>query len=250
MSSDTKHCMRSGTSSHVCTSAHQQELHACRQGQADTVVTSLTDGCPSLPDYARKGVLDLVYSRPDFYPMPSWTHLSQLHGPKVGMAMLSCAPAVHTSTALLATLCIRHKPCCLATLVRLCKDLRYETHTLHFASCTFSVSMGPLTMQHFHSGAHDAMQVLLLGDAAHTMSPVLGQGLNSGLEDVAVFAQCLEQHQGDVDAALPAYNVQRLPDIQAIMTMNEVLASSDAGLASQVTLPYWLCSTCCPSCVQ
>lgn len=85
-------------------------------------------------------------------------------------------------------------------------------------------------------------QVVLLGDAAHTMSPVGGQGLNSGLEDVAVFAQCLEQHQGKVDSALLAYNLARLPDIQALMTMNEVMASNDAGLACQVGLACCSCS--------
>ena len=78
------------------------------------------------------------------------------------------------------------------------------------------------------------LQTVLLGDAAHTMTPALGQGLNSGLEDVAVFAQCLEQHQGDVDATLPAYNRLRLPDVRAIMTINEVVASNDIGLTIQV----------------
>lgn len=78
------------------------------------------------------------------------------------------------------------------------------------------------------------LQTVLLGDAAHTMSPVLGQGLNVGIEDVAVFAQCLEQHQGNVDTALPAYNKARLPDVEAIMTINEVASSQDSGLASQV----------------
>ena len=66
------------------------------------------------------------------------------------------------------------------------------------------------------------------------MSPVMGQGLNSGLEDVGVFAECLRQHQGNVDTALPAYNQQRLPDLQAIMTINEVVASSQVGLRVQV----------------
>ena len=66
------------------------------------------------------------------------------------------------------------------------------------------------------------------------MSPVLGQGLNAGLEDVAVFADCLQQHHGNVDTALPAYNTRRLPDVQAIMTVNEVVASSDVGLSVQV----------------
>ena len=43
----------------------------------------LQSGGPSLPDYARKAVIELAQSKPDFYPMPSWTHLSQLHGPRV-----------------------------------------------------------------------------------------------------------------------------------------------------------------------
>ena len=85
-----------------------------------------------------------------------------------------------------------------------------------------------------YRGDTGALQTVLLGDAAHTMSPVLGQGLNSGVEDVAAFAQCLEQHQGNVDATLPAYNKLRLPDVQAILTINEVLAANDIGLASQV----------------
>ncbi len=75
------------------------------------------------------------------------------------------------------------------------------------------------------------------------MSPILGQGLNSGMEDVAVFAQCLEQQQGNVDTALLAYNKARLPDIQAIMTINEVVASFDVGLASQVQPA---CLSCLP----
>ncbi len=79
------------------------------------------------------------------------------------------------------------------------------------------------------------LQIVLLGDAAHTMSPVLGQGFNSGMEDVIKFAQCLEQHQGNVDAALPVYNKARLPDIHAILLLNELAASFDIGLRTQVT---------------
>ena len=78
------------------------------------------------------------------------------------------------------------------------------------------------------------LQTILLGDAAHTMSPALGQGLNAGLEDVDVFAQCLKDYNSNIDVALPAYTEARLPDIRAIMTMNEVIASSDVGVESQV----------------
>ena len=78
-----------------------------------------------------------------------------------------------------------------------------------------------------------AVQTVLLGDSAHTMSPVMAQGLNSGLEDVVVFAQLLQQCQGNVDSALPAYSQARLPDIEALLTINELVSSSDLGLNSQ-----------------
>ncbi len=57
----------------------------CSHSEGDTarVVKLLHESAPSLPGYARKAVIDLVQSKPQFYPMPSWTHLSQLHGPKV-----------------------------------------------------------------------------------------------------------------------------------------------------------------------
>ena len=61
--------------SHVC--------FACRRGRTDEVIAVLQSDGPSLPDYARKAVIELAQSKPDFYPMPSWTHLSQLHGPRV-----------------------------------------------------------------------------------------------------------------------------------------------------------------------
>ena len=78
------------------------------------------------------------------------------------------------------------------------------------------------------------LQVVLMGDAAHTMTPILGQGLNCGLEDVAVFAQILEQHQGNVDTALPAYNTARWPDVEALLNINELMANKDYPLNPQV----------------
>ena len=63
-----------------------------------------------------------------------------------------------------------------------------------------------------------------MGDAAHTMTPVLGQGCNSGLEDASIFATILRE-QKDFDTALPAFTDARLPDIQALVALNEVVAS-------------------------
>ena len=73
-----------------------------------------------------------------------------------------------------------------------------------------------------------------MGDAAHTMTPILGQGLNCGLEDVAVFATHLKQHQGNVDTALPAYNTARWPDVEALLNINELVANKDYSLDPQV----------------
>ena len=67
---------------HYCLSVIWYGL--CRQGKIDDTVELLTTSAPSMPDYIRTAVIDLVKSQPEFYPMPSWTHLSQLHGPKVG----------------------------------------------------------------------------------------------------------------------------------------------------------------------
>ena len=69
------------------------------------------------------------------------------------------------------------------------------------------------------------------------MHPVLGQGLNVGLEDAMLFVQCLERHGSNVDTALPAFNTERTPDIHAILTINEAVASG-MGIASQVNVAH------------
>lgn len=78
------------------------------------------------------------------------------------------------------------------------------------------------------------LQTVLLGDAAHTMSPILGQGLNCGLEDVQVLANLLQQHQGNLDQALPAYNTARWPDGEAMLNINEIVARSNYTLTTKV----------------
>ncbi|MGA4844929.1 FAD-dependent monooxygenase [Streptomyces sp. G5(2025)] len=58
-------------------------------------------------------------------------------------------------------------------------------------------------------------RVALLGDAAHAMTPNLGQGACQALEDAVTLAHCLDA-TADTDAALRSYDRLRRPRTQAI----------------------------------
>lgn len=53
--------------------------------------------------------------------------------------------------------------------------------------------------------------VCLMGDAAHSVLPPVGEGMNSGLEDTVIFHQCLQSSE-----VFAEYNRRRLPDLQAL----------------------------------
>ncbi|WP_336375847.1 NAD(P)/FAD-dependent oxidoreductase [Aureisphaera galaxeae] len=59
-------------------------------------------------------------------------------------------------------------------------------------------------------------KTLLLGDAAHAIVPFYGQGMNASFEDVVVFDEVLEQHEGDWHATFKAYEKARKKDTDAI----------------------------------
>jgi 2-polyprenyl-6-methoxyphenol hydroxylase-like FAD-dependent oxidoreductase len=69
--------------------------------------------------------------------------------------------------------------------------------------------------------------VTLLGDAAHPMTPNLGQGACQAMEDAVVLAACLSGTR-DVDAALRHYEARRIPRTSRI-----VLASRRIGDMAQ-----------------
>jgi kynurenine 3-monooxygenase len=74
-----------------------------------------------------------------------------------------------------------------------------------------------VTADRFHCG-----RVILVGDAAHTMLPFYGQGINCGFEDVRVMLDVLSRYdERDIGAALGAVSTARKPACDAVTTLSE-----------------------------
>lgn len=103
-------------------------------------------------------------------------------------------------------------------------------------------SMGPrgcFPLQRQHAEVYHRNRVVLVGDAAHTIHPLAGQGVNLGFLDAAVLAGILEQTATDgIDPARPdvltRYEQRRRPNNLAIMGLmdlfTDVFASEIAPL--------------------
>ena len=66
---------------------------------------------------------------------------------------------------------------------------------------------------------HCYEKVVLLGDAAHAIVPFYGQGMNASFEDVFVFDEILDKHQGDWKTVLSEYEKTRRKDTDAIANL-------------------------------
>ncbi|MGH8885330.1 MAG: FAD-dependent oxidoreductase [Egibacteraceae bacterium] len=77
--------------------------------------------------------------------------------------------------------------------------------------------------------------VLLMGDAAHTIAPFLGQGINLGLEDCMILEALLKKYPGDQAAALSEYERNRRVEgdaAAALSLANYVELSGTEGSAA------------------
>jgi 2-polyprenyl-6-methoxyphenol hydroxylase-like FAD-dependent oxidoreductase len=61
--------------------------------------------------------------------------------------------------------------------------------------------------------------VVLIGDAAHPMTPDLGQGACQAIEDAVVLAECLSSPGSSPEQALEEFTRRRLPRIRAIVRL-------------------------------
>lgn len=59
-------------------------------------------------------------------------------------------------------------------------------------------------------------KTLIMGDASHAIVPFYGQGMNAAFEDVYVFNQVLDEHEGDWGKIFEVFQDRRKPDADAI----------------------------------
>lgn len=64
-------------------------------------------------------------------------------------------------------------------------------------SAADAISRSPFGVQHYINKSYYSKRVFFCGDAAHTMSPIGGQGMNTGLADAELLATVIEQSLGD-----------------------------------------------------
>ncbi len=62
-------------------------------------------------------------------------------------------------------------------------------------------------------------RIVLMGDAAHAIVPFYGQGMNASFEDVVVFDELYDKHNGDWSTVIEAFSQKRKPDADAIAAL-------------------------------
>ncbi|MBJ9739614.1 FAD-dependent monooxygenase [Acinetobacter oleivorans] len=80
--------------------------------------------------------------------------------------------------------------------------------------------------------------VILLGDAAHAMSPFLGQGMNCALEDCVLLGEILSQCEGNYEQAFAQFYFDRQSDAEAICELSE--SNAYEMMLESTTLEYQL----------
>ncbi|MFB2891401.1 FAD-dependent oxidoreductase [Aerosakkonemataceae cyanobacterium BLCC-F50] len=83
---------------------------------------------------------------------------------------------------------------------------------------------------------HQGDSVLLIGDAAHAVSPSMGQGCNAALEDVAIFDKILDECSDNLAQAVQQFTVRRQADAYALVELSDNAFPTSKGLFIQFLL--------------
>ncbi|MEH1847828.1 MAG: NAD(P)/FAD-dependent oxidoreductase [Nostoc sp.] len=90
---------------------------------------------------------------------------------------------------------------------------------------------------------HYGDSVLILGDAAHAVSPSLGQGCNAALEDVAIVNDLLNEYVDDWAGAIAQFTVRRKADAHALVELGDHSLPSSPKLFLEFGLREQLAKT-------
>lgn len=84
----------------------------------------------------------------------------------------------------------------------------------------------------FHAGE----RMLILGDAAHAVSPAIGQGCNAALEDAAALNQLLDRYGDDWSQVLWRFSQLRVPEAHALRQLSDYTFPRGRGLGVEFFL--------------
>jgi kynurenine 3-monooxygenase len=77
---------------------------------------------------------------------------------------------------------------------------------------------------------HHGDSALIIGDAAHSVSPSIGQGCNAALEDVAILDELLDEYADDWAEATAQFTLRRQADARALVELGDYSFPSSSGL--------------------
>jgi kynurenine 3-monooxygenase len=83
---------------------------------------------------------------------------------------------------------------------------------------------------------HQGDSVLMVGDAVHSVSPSIGQGCNSALEDIVFFDRLLDEYSDNWKEAIEQFTIRRKPDAHALVELSDYTFPSAPSLVIEFIL--------------
>lgn len=90
---------------------------------------------------------------------------------------------------------------------------------------------------------HHGDSVLIIGDAAHSVSASIGQGCNAALEDVAIVDRLLDEFDDDWATAIAQFTARRKADAHALVELGDYTFPSSPKLFIEFVLREQLAKT-------